>query len=151
MDADSSVGSPLPTRVTICRATSIRDEVEHVDVATNTDRTCVDRAVLAVVDSCDAVTAYDPPVETPLVVSQIPSGDPVVPALDVASPNASRSTVDPPDDFSVEGSLVACSGHSDVASVSEAGLVETSTMGPSLIDSDDELLASRPPGYLNSF
>ena len=50
-DADTSVGSPLPTRVTICRATSTRDEVEHVDVATSTDRAYVDMAVLAVVGS----------------------------------------------------------------------------------------------------
>ena len=145
------MGSPLPTRVTICKVTSTRDEVEYVDVAINTDRTYVDRAVLAVVERCDAVTTFDPPVETALVAPQIPSDDPVVPTPDVAFPIASRSSVDPPDDFSVDESLVPCSAPSDVASVSGAGLAETSTMGRSLIDSDDELLASLQPGYLNSF
>ena len=150
-DAHAPVGSPLPTRVTICSATSTRDEVEHVDVVTSAGCTYVDRAVQAVVDSCDAVTACNPPVDAAVVVSQIPPDDLVVPTLDVASPIGSCPTVDPPDNFSVDGSLVACSVASDVASASEAGVAGTSTIGSSLIDSHDELLASRLPGYLNSF
>ena len=62
--AGPSASSPPPARVTLCQGTSTRDEVEYVDVATETGRVFSDKAVLAVVDCCDAVTAYNPPVET---------------------------------------------------------------------------------------
>ena len=51
----------------------------------------------------------------------------------------------------MDGSLAACSVSETVISLADAGPDETSTMGPSLVDSDDELLASLLPGYLNSF
>ena len=64
LDAGLSALSPPPADVTLCQGTSTRDEVEDVDVATDTGRVFSDKAVLAVVDCFDAVTAYDPPVET---------------------------------------------------------------------------------------
>ena len=60
-----------------------------------------------------------------------------------------RSTVEPPDDFLVDGSLAVLSD--TAASTTDAVTPETSNLGPSLLDSDDALLASCLPGYLNSF
>ena len=58
--------------------------------------------------------------------------------------------MDPPGDITVDGSLVAGSEPDDLGPALEGGSEATSPMGPSLIDSDDEPVATRPTGYLNS-
>ena len=126
-------------------------------MATDTGLVFSDKAVLAVVDRCDAITAYDPPVEASHSALLPVHGDPgwsIGPGLTtpgLRSPASPGSTVGAPDDFSVRGSLIVRPVSDDVVSVSEAGLFETSTIGPSLVDSDDEKLASLVPGYLNIF
>ena len=58
------------------------------------------------------------------------------------SPAGLASSVDPPGDFTVDGSLAAQSASEAVASFSESGPEETSPIGPSV------LIATRLPGYL---
>ena len=115
-----------------------------------------DKTVLAVVESCNAGTSYDPPLDVDPVVLPPVRDDVEATETDFAppgllSPASSDITIDPPDDFTVDGSLAAQSVSETAASVSDAGTEETSPMGPSLIDSENELIASRLPGYLNSF
>ena len=62
-----------------------------------------------------------------------------------------ESSVDPPDDFTVDGSLAAPSELGDAVPASKSGPEETSPIGASLIDTDDEPIDSHLPGYLNSF
>ena len=67
------------------------------------------------------------------------------------SADSTESVVDPPVDFSIDGSLVADNTPETAASVSDFVPLVTSPMGPALVDSDDELIATRLPSYLNSF
>ena len=148
-----TVASPPPVRVTLCQGTSTRDELEYVDMATDTGIINVDKAVQAVVEHCDVDTVYDPPAETTPIVSAF---EDAVPDLDfvVTGPTSLtclESLVDPPDDFTVDSSLAARSESGDAGPASATGPEETSPIGPSLIDSDDDLIASCLPGYLNSF
>ena len=147
-----TVASPPAARVTLCQGTSTRDEVEYVEVATDTGISNADKAVQAVLDVRDVGTVYDPPAMTMPVV---PTLEDVVPDIELAavgssSLNSLESSVDPPDDFTVDGSLAARSELGDAVPASESGPEETSPIGASLIDSDDEPIASRLPGYLNS-
>ena len=63
-----------PPRVTVCQGTSTRDEVQHVDVAVNAVCDCsdasvdacvssADKTVQVAVETSDAFSLYDPPVE----------------------------------------------------------------------------------------
>ena len=116
-----------------------------------TTSVCVEKAVLAVVPSCDVGTNYDPPTDPSLVVVLPADGGSGLLELDITSPyfryaDSPGSTLDPAEDASV-----ASSTSEIVTSVADVGPDETSHMGPSLVASDDELLASRLPGYLDSF
>ena len=148
-----TVASPPSVRVTLCQGTSTRDEVEYVEVATDTGITNADKTVQAVVRYCDVGTVYDPPA-APTPVASAPED--AVPDIDIvasgpASLTSLESSVDPPDDFTVDGSLADHSESGDAGPAPEPGPEETSPIGASLIDSDDEPIATRLQGYLNSF
>ena len=98
--------------MTLCRGTSPRDEVEYADVAVDAVCDHEDKAVLAVVESCNAGTSYDPPLEVDPVVLPPVRDDVEAAETDFAppgylSPASSDATIDPPDDFTVDGSLAA--------------------------------------------
>ena len=125
-------------------------------MATGTGIINVDKAVQAVVEHCDVDTVYDPPAETPPTAS--PSAvdapelvDPSV--IRPALPSASNveTLVDLPEDFPVDGLLTAEPVPETVSSRPDSVSLVTSPMGASLVDSDDEMIATRLPGYLNSF
>ena len=155
-----------PPRVTVCQGTSARDEVQHSDVAVNAVCDCsdasvdacvssADKAVQVAVETSDAFSLYDPPVEpppaaSPSVADVIGMMQPVVDQPDLPSVISTETLLEFPEDFSVAGSLAARSESGDSGPASESGLEETSPLGASLIDSDDEPIASRLPGYLNS-
>ena len=107
----------------------------------------------AVVDYCDVGTVYDPPATTTPVVPTLEDAvlDIDVVASGPTSLTSLESSVDPLDDYTVDGSLAARSELVDAVRASQSGPEETSPIGASLIDSDDEPIASRLPGYLNSF
>ena len=154
LDVGATATSPPPApRIAVCRGTSTRDEEHFMDVAVDAVCDREDKAVQAVVEYCDVGTEYDPPAETTPVVSAL---DDAVSGIDLVASGPTSLTsfesfVDPPDDFTVDGSLAARSESDDAGPALETGPEETSPMGPSLIDSDDEPIASRLPGYLNSF
>ena len=146
---------PPPPRVTVCHGTSTRDEVQHVDVAINAVCDSADVAVQAVVETSDSSTVHDPPVESPPVAPSLAADVPEVveSVADQPGPSSTSSTetqFDIPEDFSFGGSLSVGPDPDDALPVQDTGSRETSPMGPSLIDSDDEPIASRLPGYLNS-
>ena len=131
-----TVASPPSVRVTLCQGTSTRDEVEYVEVATDTGITNADKTVQAVVSYCDVGTVYDPPAApTPVA----PAPEDAVPDIDIvasgpASLTSLESSVDPPDDFTVDGSLAARSESGDAGPAPEPGPEETSPIGASFID-----------------
>ena len=167
LESGSVARSPPPPRVTVCQGTSTRDAVQHGDVAVNTVCDCADasvdvrvssadKAVQVAVETSDAFSLHDPPVEpppaaSPLVADVFGMMQPVVDQPDLPSVISTETLLEVPEDFSVERSLAASSESGDAGPASESGPEETSPMGPSLIDSDDEPIASRLPGYLNSF
>ena len=74
--------SPPPPRVSVCQSTSTRDEVQYVDVAVNAVCDCadvsvdacvssVDKVVQTAVETSDAFTVHDPPVEFPPAASPL--------------------------------------------------------------------------------
>ena len=139
-----AVTSPPPARVTLCQGTSTRDEVEYVEVATETGISNADKAVQAVVDGSDVGTVYDPPA---MIMPVVPTLEDAVLDIELAaigstSLNSLESSVDPPDDFTVDGSLAARSELGDAGPASASGPEETSSTGASLIDSDDEPIIS---------
>ena len=100
LDAGPSAGSPPPARVTVCQATSMRDEVQYVDVATYTGCVFADKAVLAVAVCCDDGTVHEAAPVVPLPADS----DSESPHLDVAPPglrfaDSPGSTVVLPEDF----------------------------------------------------
>ena len=157
LDTGAAPRSPPPApRIAVCRDTSTRDEVQFVDSSTDAIIITVDKAVQAVVEHCDVSTEHDPPVESPTVVPA--SADDFLASVDLdvtptalLSAGSTESVVDPPEDFSIDGSLVAENTPETAASVSDFVPLVTSPMGPALVDLDDELIATRLPGYLNSF
>ena len=156
LESGSPPRSPPPPRVTLCRGTSTRDEVQYADVVVDAVCDCEDKAVQAVVEYRDVDTLCDPPLDAGpvallLVHDVIETAAPDLAFPDALSPASSDVSVAPSNDFTVDGSLAAQSVSEVAASASEAGPDETSPVGPSLIDSDDELIATRLPGYLNSF
>ena len=91
-----------------------------------------------------------------MIMPVVPTLEDVVPDIELAavgstSLNSLESSVDPPDDFTVDGSLAARSELGDAGPASASGPEETSSIGANLYDSDHEPIASRLPGYLNSF
>ena len=156
LDRESLIrSSPLPVRVTA--ETGINDIVTPVDVAVHACVVAVDRSVQAVVETGETSTDYDPPVETL----------PAVPSSPVASvPGTLEADVEQSDVLSTDSTELLLEAVEDVPAgyplSAESALegavpgvvpvpAETSPMGPSLVDSDDEPIASRLPGYLNSF
>ena len=122
-------------------------------MATDTGIINADKTVQAVVSYCDVGTVYDPPA-APTPVAPVPED--AVPDIEIvasgpASLTSLESSVEIPDDFTVDGSLAAHSESGDAGPAPGSGPEETSPIGASLIDSDDEPIASRLPGYLNSF
>ena len=128
----------------------------------------VDKEVQAVIETADGSTCYEPPVET--LLSDSP---PVVDDTELVTPDANQAAtlapvyseaIIPEDPASDTGTLSDVPVDIPIADPSPAALdsetvplhVElelavTSPMGPSLLDSDDEPIASHLPGYLNSF
>ena len=116
----------------------------------------MDRAISTVVASSDVASDYDPPVVPP-------SDDPLprqdgsdLPEIDVDSPDCHsetdvEATVDPPEEISRVDFLSDHSAPETVTFLTEDGPGEASTIGHSLVDPVDELLASRLTGYLNIF
>ena len=130
--------------------------MQQVDVAINTVCSSADVAVQAVVETSDSSTVHDPPVESPPVASSLIADvlsmvEPVVDQPDLPSASGTETGVEIPEDFSFSGSPSVGPDPGDVVPAPDTGLGETSPLGPSLIDSDDEPIASRLPGYLNSF
>ena len=126
-----------------------------MDVAVNAVRDSADVAVQAVVETSDSSTVHDPPVESPLVASPLAADvpevvEPVVDQPDLPSASSTEILLDIPEDFSVGGSLSVGSDPDDAVPAPKTVSGETSPMRPSLIDSDDEPISSRLPGYLNS-
>ena len=141
--------------------------MQYVDVAVNAVCDCadvsldacvssVDKVVQAAVETSDAFTVHDPPVEFPPVASPLADDvpamvEPVVDQPDLPSASSTEAQFDIPEDFSFGGSLSVGPDPDNAVPAPDTGSRETSPMGPSLIDSDDEPIASRLPGYLNSF
>ena len=157
LDSGLTARSPPPSpRVTVCHGTSTRDEVQYVDVAINAVHDSADVAVQAVVETSDSSTAHDPPVVSPPVASPLAADVPevvesVVDQPGLPSTSSTETQFDIPEDFSFGGSPSVGPDPDDAVPAPDTGSRETSPMGPSLIDSDDEPIASRLPGYLNIF
>ena len=156
LESGSAPRNPPPPRVTLCRGTSTRDEVQYADAFADAVCDCEDKAVQAVVEYRDVDTLCDAPfdagpVALPLVHDVIETAAPDLALPDALSPVSSDVSVVAPNDFTVDGLLAAQSVSEVAASASESGPEETSPVGPSLIDSEDELIATCLPGYLNSF
>ena len=155
LDRESAIRSPPPPRVTVDAGVSA--VVTPVDVAVDACVAVVDQSIQAVVETGETSTDYDPPVET---LSAAPSS-PAASVPEVVEADVEQSDV--PSTDSTETLLEAVedvpAGDSLSAEPAPEGAVpglvpvsaETSPMGPSLVDSDDEPIASRLPGYLNSF
>ena len=157
LDTSAVSRSPPPApRIAISRGTSTRDEVQFVDVSVDVRVNTVNKAVQFVVKLCDSGTVYDPPFETPLAVSLPAASAPglvnpdVIPSARLSTGSA-ESVVDPPEDFLIDGSLTAEPIPGTASSSPDSVPLVTSPMGPSLVASDDEAIATRLPGYLSSF
>ena len=156
LDRESAIQSPPPpTRVTV--EAGISAVVTPVDVAVDACVAVVDQSVQAVVETGETSTDYDPPVETLSAAPSSPAAS--VPGTleadfeqaDVPSTDSTELLLEAVEDVPADDPLSAESALEGAV----PGLVpvpaETSPMGPSLVDSDDEPIASRLPGYLNSF
>ena len=152
LDASAIPRSPLPPpRVTVDTATNA--VVACIDAAVDACVDTADKEVQAVTETADGSTSYEPQVETSLSASPPPPVADVPGAFDVdvdPSEVPSAGTTEtrleildelslhsPPSGMSAPGSIVSNVGTADL---------ETSPMGPSLLDSDDEPIASRLPG-----
>ena len=113
-----------------------RDEVQLVDASTDAVVVTADKSVQAVVEYCDVGTEHD----------RLGVTSPVLPPADSVG-----LVADPPEDLSVVGSLGAGSSPETVVPEPDSVPLVTSPMGTSLVDSDDEAIAIRLPGYPNSF
>ena len=156
LDRESAIRSPPPPpRVTV--DAGVGAVVTPVDVAVDACVAVVDRSVQAVVETGETSTDYDPPVETLSAAPSSPAAS--VPGTleadvgqsDVPSTDSTELLLEAVEDVPAGDPLSAESALEGAV----LGLVpvpaETSPMGPSLVDSDDEPIASRLPGYLNSF
>ena len=127
-----------------------------MDVAVSAVRDSADVAVQTDVETSDSSTVHDPPIGSPPVASSLAADvpevvEPVVDQPDLPSASSTEILLDIPEDFSVGGSLSVGSDPDDAVPAPETGSGETSPMRPSFIDCDNEPIASRLPGYLNSF
>ena len=146
-----SVVSPRRPRLTI--ESGVNAVVCCSDASLNACVDTVDKEVQAVVDTADGSTCYEPQVEASLSASSPPPVADVPGAFDgdvdpseVPSTGTTETRLEIPDDLSLHSPPSGMSAPGSI--VSNVGTVdlETSPMGPSLLDSDDEPIASRLPG-----
>ena len=156
LDRESAIQSPPPpVRVTV--ETGVSAVVTPVDVAVDACVAVVDQSVQAVVETGETSTDYDPPVDTLPAATFSPAAsvsgtlEADVEQSDVPSTDSTDTLLEAVEDVPAGDPLSA----EPAPEGAVPGLVpvsaETSPMGPSLVDSDDEPIASRLPGYLNSF
>ena len=156
LDRESTPQSPPPpVRITV--ETGVSAVVTPVDVAVDACVAVADQSVQAVVETGETSTEYDPPVDT---LPAAPSS-PTVSVSGTLETDVERSDVPSTDstDTLLEAVENVPVGNPLPAEPAPEGAVpglvpvsaETSPMGPSLVDSDDEPIASRLPGYLNIF
>ena len=145
-----TVASPPSARLTV--DAGINAIVTPVNVAVDAVVAASDQAVQAVVEVSESSTSYDPPAEiAPVaelfetVLCESPSAN--VPRLSFSF----ESSVEPPEDFTVDGSLADEPSSELAVPALDSAPEETSPIRPSLVDSDDELIATRLPGYLSNF
>ena len=146
LDRESTPQSPPPpVRITV--ETGVSAVVTPVDVA---------------VDACVAVTGetsteYDPPVDTFLVAPSSPAAsvsgtlEADVEQSDVPSADSTDTLLEAAEDVPAGDPLSAEPAPEGAVPGQVPVSAETSPLGPSLVDSDDEPIASRLPGYLNIF
>ena len=144
LDHESAIRSPPPPRVTVDAGVSA--VVTPVDVAVDACVAVVDQSIQAVVETGETSTDYDPPVET---LSAAPSS-PAASVPEVVEADVEQSDVQSTDSTETLLEAVEDVPAGDPLSVEPSlegavpGLVptpaETSPMGPSLVDSDDEAL-----------
>ena len=156
LDCESTPQSPPPpVRITV--ETGVSAVVTPVDVAVDACVAVADQSVQAVVETGETSTEYDPPVDA---LPAAPSS-PVASASGTLEADIERSDVpstDSTDTLLGAAEDVPAGDPLSAEPVPEGAVpdlvpmpVETSPMGPSLVDSDDEPIASRLPGYLNIF
>ena len=149
-----TVASPPSARLTVDAV--VNAIVTPVDVAVDAVVAASDQAVQAVVEVSESSTSYDPPVEKTAIAasSSVPAVRPVLEAALVAA--SASEVVEPavdqpapleiPEDFSA-GSLLSGEPDQETAPSSpDLTTAVTSPMRASLLDSDDEPIASRLPG-----
>ena len=152
LDRESAARSrpPPPPRVTVDAAVSAF--VTHVDVAVDACVGTADQEVQATVGFSDAFTDYDPPAEIAPFAELLETVLCESPSANVRRLSFSfESSVEPPEDFTVDGSLADEPSSELAAPALDPASEETSPIGPRLVDSDDELIATRLPGYLSNF
>ena len=161
-----SIVSPRRPRLTI--ESGVNAVVCCSDVSLSACVDTADKEVQAVIETADGSTCYEPQVETSLSASP-----PVVDDTELLTPDANQTAtfasvhseaIIPEDPAIGTGTLSDVPAGITIADPSSAALdsetvplhleleiAVTSPMGPSLLDSDDEPIASHLPGYLNSF
>ena len=156
LDRESAILSPSPpVRVTV--EAGVSAVVTPVDVAVDACVAVADQSVQAVVETGETSTDYDSPVE-PLSAAPSPPASSVPETVEADVEQSDVPTTDSTDTL-LEAAVDVPAGDPLSAEPAPEGAVpglvpvsaETSPMGPSLVDSDDEPIASRLPGYLNSF
>ena len=150
LDRDSALPSPPPP-VRIAVETGVSAVVTTVDVAVDACVAAVDQFVQAVVETGETSTEYDPPVDTlPVAPSPIlalsASGTDALGDASVSTASSAETLVEVPGDFSLYSSLTDVSESETARPSPTPVLAVTSPIGPSLLDSDDEPIASRLPG-----
>ena len=152
LNASASPRSPPPPpRVTV--DTAANAVVDCIDAAVDACVDTADKEVQAVIETADGSTSYEPQVETSLSASPPPPIADVPGAVDVdvdpsevPSAGTTETQLEIPDDLSFHSPPSGVSAPGSIASTVAAADIETSPMGPSLLDSDDEPIASRLPG-----
>ena len=146
-----SIASPRRPRLTI--ESGVNAVVCCSDVSLSACVDTADKEVQAVIETVDGSTCYEPQVETSLSASPPPPIADVPGAVDVdvdpsevPSAGTTETQLEIPDDFSFHSPPSGVSAPGSVASNVATADIETSPMGPSLLDSDDEPIASRLPG-----
>ena len=161
-----TVASPPSARLTV--DAGVNAIVTPVDVAVDAVVAASDQAVQAVVEVSESSTSYDPPVEETAIAasSSVPAVRPVLeaalvaasasevvePAVDQPAPPVSGAErLEIPEDFSADSLLSGEPDQETAPSSPDLTTAVTSPMRASLLDSDDEPIASRLPGYLSNF
>ena len=145
-----TVASPPSARLTV--DAGVNAIVTPVNVAVDAVVAASDQAVQAVVEVSESSTSYDPPAEIAPVAELLETVLCESPSANVRRLSFSlESSVEPPEDFTVDGSLADEPSSELAVPALDSAPEETSPIGPSLVDSDDELIATRLPGYLSNF